>query len=124
MPAPGCITGRTAVRSPEGRRGEHGAQPFEIPEATWVDVTPLPAEMRAPEEGDPHYTPGLLTFIARFVTAGLKKSRAEHPIVTTEDTTGGASRDCGLRRPSRFQAQIDRGRWCRPATRTSSAPAS
>ncbi|MGO4186335.1 dihydrolipoamide acetyltransferase family protein [Pseudarthrobacter sp. TAF60_1] len=48
----------------------------EIPEATvWVDVdaTAL-VELRAGlKKSDPHNAPGLLAFIARFVTAGLKR---------------------------------------------------
>ena len=68
----------------------------EIPEATvWVDVdaTAL-VEMRAAlKKADPHHTPGLLAFIARFVTAGLKKyPELNTRIVTTEDTAGGAPR--------------------------------
>ncbi|MGW9414892.1 dihydrolipoamide acetyltransferase family protein [Arthrobacter cupressi] len=48
----------------------------EIPEATvWVDVDATALlEMRAElKKRDEHRTPGLLAFIARFVTAGLKK---------------------------------------------------
>jgi pyruvate dehydrogenase E2 component (dihydrolipoamide acetyltransferase) len=65
----------------------------EIPEATvWVDVdaTAL-VEMRAAlKKTGPHNTPGLLAFIARFVTAGLKKyPELNTRIATTEDTAGG-----------------------------------
>ena len=87
----------------------------EIPEATvWVDVdaTAL-VEMRAAlKKSDPHNTPGLLAFIARFVTAGLKKYPALNTrIVTTEDTAGGASQEIvafdGINLG--FAAQTDRG---------------
>ncbi|WP_104173214.1 dihydrolipoamide acetyltransferase family protein [Arthrobacter sp. Y81] len=69
----------------------------EIPEATvWVDVdaTAL-VEMRAAlKKVNPHNTPGLLAFIARFVTAGLKKYPALNTrIVTTEDVAGGESQE-------------------------------
>ena len=50
----------------------------EIPEATvWVDVDATALlEMRAElKKRAPHDTPGLLAFIARFVTAGLKSTR-------------------------------------------------
>lgn len=87
----------------------------EIPEATvWVDVdaTAL-VEMRAAlKKADPHNTPGLLAFIARFVTAGLKKyPELNTRIVTTEDTTGGESQEIvafdGVNLG--FAAQTDRG---------------
>lgn len=69
----------------------------EIPEATvWVDVdaTAL-VELRAGlKKTDAHNTPGLLAFIARFVTAGLKKyPELNTRIVTTEDTAGGEQQE-------------------------------
>lgn len=87
----------------------------EIPEATvWVDVdaTAL-VEMRAElkkKEGD--NTPGLLAFIARFVTAGLKKyPELNTRIVTDEDTSGGEQQEIvafdGVNLG--FAAQTDRG---------------
>lgn len=87
----------------------------EIPEATvWVDVdaTAL-VEMRAAlKKADPHNTPGLLAFIARFVTAGLKKyPELNTRIVTTEDAAGGESQEIvtfdGVNLG--FAAQTDRG---------------
>ncbi|MGY2745236.1 pyruvate/2-oxoglutarate dehydrogenase complex dihydrolipoamide acyltransferase (E2) component [Arthrobacter sp. UYCu723] len=71
------ITGRTAVRGVRKAVAANMSRSrSEIPEATvWVDVdaTAL-VEMRAAlKKADPHNTPGLLAFIARFVTAGLKK---------------------------------------------------
>ncbi|MBP1232499.1 pyruvate dehydrogenase E2 component (dihydrolipoamide acetyltransferase) [Arthrobacter sp. PvP102] len=87
----------------------------EIPEATvWVDVdaTAL-VEMRAAlKKTDPHNTPGLLAFIARFVTAGLKKyPELNTRMVTTEDAVGGESQEIiafdGVNLG--FAAQTDRG---------------
>jgi pyruvate dehydrogenase E2 component (dihydrolipoamide acetyltransferase) len=87
----------------------------EIPEATvWVDVdaTAL-VEMRAAlKKSDPQNTPGLLAFIARFVTAGLKKfPELNTRIVTTEDTAGGEMQEIlafdGVNLG--FAAQTDRG---------------
>lgn len=87
----------------------------EIPEATvWVDVdaTGL-VEMRAAlKKADPHNTPGLLAFIARFVTAGLKKyPELNTRLVTTEDAAGGESQEIvafdGVNLG--FAAQTDRG---------------
>jgi pyruvate dehydrogenase E2 component (dihydrolipoamide acetyltransferase) len=92
------ISGRTAVRGVRKAVAANMTRSrSEIPEATvWVDVdaTAL-VEMRAAlKKQDPHHTPGLLAFIARFVTAGLKKYPALNTrIVTTEDTTGGASQE-------------------------------
>ena len=92
------ISGRTAVRGVRKAVAANMTRSrSEIPEATvWVDVdaTAL-VEMRAAlKKQDPHNTPGLLAFIARFVTAGLKKYPALNTrIVTTEDTTGGASQE-------------------------------
>lgn len=87
----------------------------EIPEATvWVDVdaTAL-VELRAGlKKTDPHNTPGLLAFIARFVTAGLKKfPELNTRIITTEDTAGGEQQEIvaldGVNLG--FAAQTDRG---------------
>jgi 2-oxoisovalerate dehydrogenase E2 component (dihydrolipoyl transacylase) len=88
----------------------------EIPEATvWVDVdaTAL-VEMRAglKKSDHPHNTPGLLAFIARFVTAGLKKYPALNTrFVSGEDTSGGESQEIvefdGVNLG--FAAQTDRG---------------
>lgn len=87
----------------------------EIPEATvWVDVdaTAL-VEMRAElKKKEGHDTPGLLAFIARFVTAGLKKyPELNMRIVTAEDTSGGEQQEIvafdGVNLG--FAAQTDRG---------------
>lgn len=87
----------------------------EIPEATvWVDVdaTAL-VEMRAElKKKEGHNTPGLLAFIARFVTAGLKKyPELNTRIVTAEDTSGGEQQEIvafdGVNLG--FAAQTDRG---------------
>lgn len=87
----------------------------EIPEATvWVDVdaTAL-VEMRAElKQKEGHNTPGLLAFIARFVTAGLKKyPELNTRIVTAEDTSGGEQQEIvafdGVNLG--FAAQTDRG---------------
>ncbi|GAB14345.1 dihydrolipoamide acyltransferase BkdC [Arthrobacter globiformis NBRC 12137] len=87
----------------------------EIPEATvWVavDATAL-VELRADlKKTEVHNTPGLLAFIARFVTAGLKKYPALNTrFVSTEDTSGGESQEImefdGVNLG--FAAQTDRG---------------
>jgi pyruvate dehydrogenase E2 component (dihydrolipoamide acetyltransferase) len=110
------ITGRTAVR---GARKAVAANMTrsrsEIPEATvWVDVdaTALVKMRVALKKSDPHNTPGLLAFIARFVTAGLKKyPELNTRIVTTEDTAGGEAQEIlafdGVNLG--FAAQTDRG---------------
>ena len=110
------VTGRTAVRGVRKAVAANMTRSrSEIPEATvWVDVdaTAL-VEMRAGlKKADPHPTPGLLAFIARFVTAGLKKfPELNTRIVTTEDTAGGASQEIvafdGVNLG--FAAQTDRG---------------
>ncbi|WP_427129503.1 dihydrolipoamide acetyltransferase family protein [Pseudarthrobacter sp. S9] len=110
------ITGRTAVRGVRKAVAANMTRSrSEIPEATvWVDVdaTAL-VEMRAAlKKSDPHNTPGLLAFIARFVTAGLKKfPELNTRIVTTEDTAGGAMQEIvafdGVNLG--FAAQTDRG---------------
>ncbi|KRE74485.1 dihydrolipoamide acetyltransferase family protein [Arthrobacter sp. Soil762] len=83
----------------------------EIPEATvWVDVdaTAL-VELRAGlKRSDPHNTPGLLAFIARFVTAGLKRfpdlnTRIETAADGAQEIVGFAGINLG------FAAQTDRG---------------
>ncbi|MEV8147977.1 dihydrolipoamide acetyltransferase family protein [Arthrobacter sp. NPDC080073] len=87
----------------------------EIPEATvWVDVDASALlEMRAElKKRDPHGAPGLLAFIARFVTAGLKKfPELNTRFVTAEDTAGGEMQEIiafdGINLG--FAAQTDRG---------------
>lgn len=87
----------------------------EIPEATvWVDVdaTALVEIRTALKKTHPHDTPGLLAFIARFVTAGLKKyPDLNTRIVTAEDTSGGEQQEIvafdGVNLG--FAAQTDRG---------------
>jgi 2-oxoisovalerate dehydrogenase E2 component (dihydrolipoyl transacylase) len=110
------ITGRTAVRGVRKAVAANMTRSrSEIPEATvWVDVdaTAL-VEMRAAlKKADPHNTPGLLAFIARFVTAGLKKyPELNSRIVTREDTAGGEMQEIvafdGVNLG--FAAQTDRG---------------
>lgn len=110
------ITARTPVRGVRKAVAANMTRSrSEIPEATvWVDVdaTAL-VEMRAAlKKSDPHNTPGLLAFIARFVTAGLKKyPELNTRIVTTEDTAGGESQEIvafdGINLG--FAAQTDRG---------------
>ncbi|MBT2549613.1 dihydrolipoamide acetyltransferase family protein [Arthrobacter sp. ISL-65] len=87
----------------------------EIPEATvWVDVdaTALVELRAALKKVDPHHTPGLLAFIARFVTAGLKKyPELNTRFNSTEDTAGGECQEIvsfdGVNLG--FAAQTDRG---------------
>lgn len=87
----------------------------EIPEATvWVDVDATALlEMRAElKKKDGHNTPGLLAFIARFVTAGLKKyPELNTRIVTTQGTSGEEQQEIvtfdGVNLG--FAAQTDRG---------------
>ncbi|MDQ0078498.1 dihydrolipoamide acetyltransferase family protein [Arthrobacter oryzae] len=110
------ITARTPVRGVRKAVAANMTRSrSEIPEATvWVDVdaTAL-VEMRAAlKKADPHNTPGLLAFIARFVTAGLKKyPELNTRIVTTEDAAGGESQEIvafdGVNLG--FAAQTDRG---------------
>ncbi|MBD1541851.1 2-oxo acid dehydrogenase subunit E2 [Arthrobacter sp. IA7] len=87
----------------------------EIPEATvWVDVdaTAL-VDLRAGlDKADPHHTPGLLAFFARFVTAGLKKyPELNTRFVSREDASGAESQEIlafdGVNLG--FAAQTDRG---------------
>ncbi|MGY3319910.1 dihydrolipoamide acetyltransferase family protein [Arthrobacter sp. TE12232] len=110
------IAGRTAVRGVRKAVAANMTRSrSEIPEATvWVDVdaTALVELRAALKTSDPENTPGLLAFIARFVVAGLKKYPALNTrIVTTEDTTGGASQEIvefdGVNLG--FAAQTDRG---------------
>jgi pyruvate dehydrogenase E2 component (dihydrolipoamide acetyltransferase) len=110
------IAGRTPVRGVRKAVAANMTRSrSEIPEATvWVDVdaTALVDMRAALKQQDPQNTPGLLAFIARFVTAGLKKYPALNTrIVTTEDTTGGASQEIvafdGVNLG--FAAQTDRG---------------
>ncbi|NUU30612.1 dihydrolipoamide acetyltransferase family protein [Arthrobacter sp. C9C5] len=110
------ISGRTPVRGVRKAVAANMSRSrSEIPEATvWVDVdaTALVELRAALKKADPHHTPGLLAFIARFVTAGLKKfPELNTRIVTTEDTTGGASQEIvafdGVNLG--FAAQTDRG---------------
>ncbi|MFF2843318.1 dihydrolipoamide acetyltransferase family protein [Paenarthrobacter sp. NPDC057981] len=83
----------------------------EIPEATvWVDVDATALlEMRAElKKRAPHDTPGLLAFIARFVTAGLKK----YPALNTrfETAADGSQQIIGFDGINLgFAAQTDRG---------------
>jgi pyruvate dehydrogenase E2 component (dihydrolipoamide acetyltransferase) len=110
------VTARTPVRGVRKAVAANMTRSrSEIPEATvWVDVdaTAL-VEMRAAlKKSDPHNTPGLLAFIARFVTAGLKKyPELNTRIVTTEDAAGGESQEIvafdGVNLG--FAAQTDRG---------------
>jgi pyruvate dehydrogenase E2 component (dihydrolipoamide acetyltransferase) len=83
----------------------------EIPEATvWVDVDATALlDMRAElKKRAPHDTPGLLAFIARFVTAGLKK----YPALNTRFEIGedGSQEIVGFDGINLgFAAQTDRG---------------
>lgn len=83
----------------------------EIPEATvWVDVDATALlDMRAElKKRSAHDTPGLLAFIARFVTAGLKK----YPALNTRFETGtdGSQEIVGFDGINLgFAAQTDRG---------------
>ncbi|PNH85225.1 dihydrolipoamide acetyltransferase family protein [Arthrobacter sp. AFG20] len=111
-----AITGRTPVRGVRKAVAANMARSrSEIPEATvWVDVdaTALVDLRVGLKKAEPHNTPGLLAFIARFVTAGLKK----YPVLNTrfvsgEDTSGGESQEIvgfdGINLG--FAAQTDRG---------------
>ncbi|WP_140416484.1 dihydrolipoamide acetyltransferase family protein, partial [Arthrobacter globiformis] len=92
------ITNRTPVRGVRKAVAANMTRSrTEIPEATvWVDVdaTGL-VELRAGlKKTDPHNTPGLLAFIARFVTAGLKKyPELNTRFASTEDTSGGEAQE-------------------------------
>lgn len=92
------ITSRTPVRGVRKTVAANMTRSrSEIPEATvWVDVdaTAL-VELRAGlKKAHPHQTPGLLAFIARFVTAGLKKyPELNTRFATTKDNSGGKSQE-------------------------------
>jgi 2-oxoisovalerate dehydrogenase E2 component (dihydrolipoyl transacylase) len=92
------IASRTPVRGVRKAVAANMARSrSQIPEATvWVDVdaTAL-VELRAGlKKTHPHNTPGLLAFIARFVTAGLKKyPELNTRFVTAEDTSGGEQQE-------------------------------
>ncbi|MFC7850179.1 dihydrolipoamide acetyltransferase family protein [Arthrobacter sp. NPDC057388] len=92
------ITTRTPVRGVRKAVAANMSRSrTEIPEATvWVDVdaTAL-VEMRAGlKKSDPDGAPGLLAFIARFVTAGLKKFPGLNTrFISAEDTSGGDSQE-------------------------------
>ncbi|MFP3461277.1 dihydrolipoamide acetyltransferase family protein [Arthrobacter globiformis] len=110
------ITTRTPVRGVRKAVAANMARSrAEIPEATvWVDVdaTAL-VELRAElKKADPHNAPGLLAFIARFVTAGLKNyPELNTRFVGNEDSAGGESQEIvafdGVNLG--FAAQTDRG---------------
>lgn len=119
-PASGELDGRTglAVSARTPVRGVRKAvaanmtkSRSEIPEATvWVDVDATALlDMRAElKKRSPHDTPGLLAFIARFVTAGLKK----YPALNTRFETGvdGSQEIVGFDGINLgFAAQTDRG---------------
>jgi 2-oxoisovalerate dehydrogenase E2 component (dihydrolipoyl transacylase) len=110
------ISGRTPVRGVRKAVAANMSRSrSEIPEATvWVDVdaTALVELRAALKKTDPQHAPGLLAFIARFVTAGLKKfPELNTRIVTTEDTAGGVMQEIvafdGVNLG--FAAQTDRG---------------
>jgi 2-oxoisovalerate dehydrogenase E2 component (dihydrolipoyl transacylase) len=110
------ITSRTPVRGVRKAVAANMARSrSEIPEATvWLDVDATALfELRAGlKKSDAHNTPGLLAFIARFVTAGLKKYPALNTrFVSAEDTSGGESEEIvffdGINLG--FAAQTDRG---------------
>lgn len=92
------ITSRTPVRGVRKAVAANMSRSrSEIPEATvWVDVdaTAL-VELRAElMKADPHAAPGLLAFIARIVTAGLKRyPDLNTRFVAAEDTSGGESQE-------------------------------
>lgn len=78
----------------------------EIPEATvWVDVdaTALLELRAALKEQDPDNTPGLLAFIARFVTAGLAKFPELNTRLENDEIVGFDGVNLG------FAAQTERG---------------
>jgi len=118
--AEGAIDGRTGL-AVSGRTPVRGVRKAvaanmtrsrsEIPEATvWVDVDATALlEMRAElKKRAPHDTPGLLAFIARFVTAGLKK----YPALNTrfETASDGSQEIVGFDGINLgFAAQTDRG---------------
>ncbi|MFK0006879.1 dihydrolipoamide acetyltransferase family protein [Paenarthrobacter sp. NPDC090520] len=107
-----AVAARTAVRGVRKAVAANMAKSrSEIPEATvWVDVDATALlEMRAElKKRAPHETPGLLAFIARFVTAGLKK----YPALNTrfETVADGSQEIVGFDGVNLgFAAQTDRG---------------
>lgn len=111
-----AIASRTPVRGVRKAVASNMSRSrMEIPEATvWVDVDATALlEMRAEvKKKDGHDTPGLLAFIARFVTAGLKRyPELNTRIVTTQETSGDEQQEIiafeGVNLG--FAAQTDRG---------------
>lgn len=107
-----AVSARTPVRGVRKAVAANMAKSrSEIPEATvWVDVDATALlEMRAElKKRSPHDTPGLLAFIARFVTAGLKK----YPDLNTrfETAADGSQEIVGFQGINLgFAAQTDRG---------------
>lgn len=107
-----AVSARTPVRGVRKAVAANMAKSrSEIPEATvWVDVDATALlDMRAElKKRSPHDTPGLLAFIARFVTAGLKK----YPDLNTrfETATDGSQEIVGFEGINLgFAAQTDRG---------------
>ncbi|SEI42242.1 pyruvate dehydrogenase E2 component (dihydrolipoamide acetyltransferase) [Arthrobacter sp. yr096] len=107
-----AVTARTPVRGVRKAVAANMTRSrSEIPEATvWVDVDATALlEMRAElKKRAPHDTPGLLAFIARFVTAGLKK----YPALNTrfETASDGSQEIVGFDGINLgFAAQTDRG---------------
>ncbi|WP_224088527.1 dihydrolipoamide acetyltransferase family protein [Arthrobacter sp. StoSoilB13] len=107
-----AVSARTPVRGVRKAVAANMAKSrTEIPEATvWVDVDATALlEMRAElKKRAPHDTPGLLAFIARFVTAGLKK----YPALNTrfEVREDGSQEIVGFDGINLgFAAQTDRG---------------
>ncbi|MFF1831765.1 dihydrolipoamide acetyltransferase family protein [Paenarthrobacter sp. NPDC058040] len=107
-----AVSARTPVRGVRKAVAANMAKSrSEIPEATvWVDVDATALlEMRAElKKRSPHDTPGLLAFIARFVTAGLKK----YPALNTrfETVADGSQEIVGFDGINLgFAAQTDRG---------------
>lgn len=107
-----AVSARTPVRGVRKAVAANMAKSrSEIPEATvWVDVDATALlDMRADlKKRAPNDTPGLLAFIARFVTAGLKK----YPALNTrfETTHDGSQEIVGFDGINLgFAAQTDRG---------------
>lgn len=107
-----AVSARTPVRGVRKAVAANMAKSrSEIPEATvWVDVDATALlDMRADlKKRAPNDTPGLLAFIARFVTAGLKK----YPALNTrfETTADGSQEIVGFDGINLgFAAQTDRG---------------
>ena len=107
-----AVSARTPVRGVRKAVAANMAKSrSEIPEATvWVDVDATALlEMRAElKKRSPHDTPGLLAFMARFVTAGLKK----YPALNTrfETVADGSQEIVGFDGINLgFAAQTDRG---------------